>query len=210
MALKISNWEIVVYALHRLGGGLRFISTEDIAIKCFKIAPSSFSWIKYPKYPDKDAVRLALFHAREVGLVRGRAGKGKGLATRTNAVPALDGWSLTAEGAKWILEHGTRLEKSLKFYEPYSHRQELLQKLDRVRQHPLFQHFLEQPEGFVPSIGEMAELFRCRVDADQNTWDKRFNMVIGQANMVDDSNITKFVKCCIDSLKKPNEGNLTP
>src|SRR3990167_5646274 len=103
MAPKISNWEIVVYVLHSLGGSLRFISTEDIAKKCFELAPDSFSWIKYPEYPDKEVVRRALFHARdEVALIRGRAGKGKGQATRTNAEPALDGWSLTAEGAKWI------------------------------------------------------------------------------------------------------------
>ena len=158
--------------------------------------------MKYPEYPDKEVVRRALFHARdEATLVRGRAGKGKGMASRTNAEPALDGWSLTAEGAKWILEHGSRLEKNLKFRQPHSHRQELLQKLDRICRHPLFQRFLEQPEGFAPSMGEMAELFRCRVDADQSTWNKRFDMVISQANMVNNQNVIKFVNCCIDSVK---------
>lgn len=207
MAQKISNWEITVYVLHSLGGGLRFISTEDIAKKCFELAPDCFSWIKYPKYPDKEVVRRGLFHARdEVALVRGRAGKGKGQASRTNAEPALDGWSLTAEGAKWILEQGPKLERTLKFRELNSHRQEFLQKIDRICRHPLYQHFLEQPEGFVPSMGEMAELFRCRVDADQSTWDKRFDMVISQANMVDNQNVIKFVTHCIQSVKVQVKG----
>ena len=51
MAPKIPNWEIAVYILHALGGGLRSIPTEDIAKKCFELAPDSFSWVKYPQYP---------------------------------------------------------------------------------------------------------------------------------------------------------------
>ncbi|OIO39180.1 MAG: hypothetical protein AUJ71_01265 [Candidatus Omnitrophica bacterium CG1_02_49_16] len=206
MAPKILNWEIVVYALHISGGGLRFIPTEDIAKKCFEAAPDLFSWVKYPEYPDKEVVRRALFHARdEVALVRGRAGKGKGHAAQSNADPALDGWSLTAEGAKWILEHKSRLEKILKFREPASHRQELLQKLDRIRRHLLFQHFLEQPEGFVPSLGEMAELFRCRVDSELGTWEKRFEMVISQAQMIQDSKILEFVDRCRVAVKNQSK-----
>jgi hypothetical protein len=202
MAPKIANWEIVVHALHVLGGGLRFIPTEDVAIKCFKIAPDAFSWVKYPQYPDKDVVRHALIRARdEGGLVRGRAGRGKGQTARVNSDPALDGWSLTAEGAKWILAHGKRLEGLLESREPGSHRQELLQKLDRISRHALFQEFLDKPEGFAPSLGAMAELFRCRVDSEQSTWDKRFDMVMSQAEMAQDLKIIDFVKRCIASVK---------
>lgn len=209
MTPKILNWEIVVYVLHILGGGLRFIPTEDIAKKCFEIVPDLFSWVKYPEYPDKDVVRHALIRARdEVGsLVRGRAGRGKGHAARSNADPALDGWSLTSEGAKWILEHKSRLEKILRLREPASHRQELLQKLDRIRRHSLFQHFLEQPERFAPSLGEMAELFRCRVDSELVTWEKRFEMVISQAQMIQDFKILQFVEHCRATVKNQPKGN---
>ena len=106
----------------------------------------------------------------------------------------------------YLLEEGIKLEKNLKFREPNFQRQELLQKIDRICRHPLFQRFLEQPEGFAPSMGEMAELFRCRVDADQSTWDKRFDMVIGQANMVDNQNVIKFVTRCINAVKVQIKG----
>lgn len=210
MSIKIPIWEIAVYALHSLGGGMRYVPTEDIAAKCFHLARDSFSWVKYPQYPDKEVARRALVRARdeEYGvLVRGRSGRGKGHSIRTNAGPALDGWSLTPEGAKWILENKTRLENILKVREPNTQRQEILQKLARIRRHPLYQHFLEQPEGFVPSVGEMAELFRCRVDADQSTWEKRFQMVISQAELADDAKMINFVNRCIDSVKIQTKGN---
>lgn|SRR3989338_6139905 len=201
MAPKLSNWEIAVYVLHTLGGGLRLIATEDVAKKCFEIVPDSFSWIKYPQYPDKDIVRTALFDARKEkngALVRGRSGRGRGQSGRTNVSPALDGWSLTPQGARWISDNKARLVDILKIREPNTQRQENLRKLTRIHRHPLFRRFLEQPEGFVPSLGEMAELFRCRVDADQSTWDKRFDAVINQANVANDSNVIKFINRCRD------------
>lgn len=106
MAPKLSNWEIAVYILHTLGGGMRLIPTEDIAKRCFEIAPDSFSWNKYSQYPDKDVARKALFDARkEKNLVRGRAGRGRGQSGRTNVGPAADGWSLTSEGARWVSDN---------------------------------------------------------------------------------------------------------
>ncbi|MFH1190368.1 MAG: hypothetical protein V1682_06755 [Candidatus Omnitrophota bacterium] len=209
MALKLSNWEVVVYILHTLGGGLRLIPTEDIAKSCFEIVPDSFSWVKYPKYPDKEVVRKALFAARQGkngALVRGRAGRGKGQSGRTNVGPATDGWSLTPEGVQWILNNKGRLVDILRIREPNTQRQENLRKLSRIYQHPLYKHFLEQPEGFVPSVGEMAELFRCRVDADQSTWDKRFDVVLGQANIAGDSNVLRFINCCRDFSKNQAKG----
>jgi hypothetical protein len=205
MNTHLPIWEIAVYALHMLGGGMRDIPTEDIAAKCFELAPDSFSWVKYPKYPDKEVARRALVRARDEeygALVRGRSGRGKGHRSITNVGPTLDGWSLTPEGAKWISGNKDRLEEILKVRQPNTQRQEILQKLSRIRRHPLFQRFLERPEAFLPSLGEMAELFRCRVDADQSTWDKRFQMVIGQANTAEDSETINFVNLCADSVKK--------
>lgn len=46
---NLSNIDIVVYALYVLGGWRERIHTEDIALKCFEIAPSRFSWVKYPR-----------------------------------------------------------------------------------------------------------------------------------------------------------------
>ena len=59
------NWETAAFALFSLGGGDKFIHTEDVALKCFELAPSSFSWVRHTHLPDKDIVRVALTDARK-------------------------------------------------------------------------------------------------------------------------------------------------
>ena len=201
---KLPNWEIAVYVVHLLDGVTRRVSTEDVALKCFELAPDAFSWVKYPQYPDKDVVRSALVDARKRKngeLLRGRAGRGKGQLNRANAEPASDGWMLTEAGAKWIFENQLRLSVELKYREKNAHRQDRQQKISRIRKHILFSHFLDQAEGFSPSLGDMAELFRCRVDADRATWEKRFQSASALAQALDDTEVLGFVKKCRESVQ---------
>ena len=46
---KLKNWEVVVYALYLAGGVTRAIHTEEVALKCFGLAPDAFSWIRFPQ-----------------------------------------------------------------------------------------------------------------------------------------------------------------
>ncbi len=62
---SLSNIDIVVYALYALGGWRERIHTEDIALKCYEIAPSKFSWVKYPQYPDNHTAYLSLGDAKK-------------------------------------------------------------------------------------------------------------------------------------------------
>ena len=72
---NLSNIDIVVYALYLLGGWYERVHTEDIALKCFELAPSKFSWIKHPKYPDLSSAYDSLRTAkkRHYGLVNGES-----------------------------------------------------------------------------------------------------------------------------------------
>lgn len=57
MSKELSNNDVVVYAIFKLGSIERKIHTEDIAMECFKLSPEKFSWTlpKYfRKYPDKE------------------------------------------------------------------------------------------------------------------------------------------------------------
>ena len=83
-------------------------------MKCFELFPSSFSWVKYPNYPDKDIVRVALTDARKErygGRVEGRAGTKRGLSSKTNRDPIEDGWILTSRGREWIRVNLKNLER---------------------------------------------------------------------------------------------------
>ena len=106
-ARRYNNWEIAVYALFLQGGLSRHIHTEDVALKCFELAPDAFSWVRHPQFPDKDIARVALTDARKSGrgtLVSGRAGQGKRGSGSADGTAATDGWILTEAGATWVAD----------------------------------------------------------------------------------------------------------
>lgn len=199
MAQEVPNRKLVVIALSLLGGGTKRIHTEDIALKCHELFPGSFSWTKYPEYPDKDIVRVALTDARKEkygALVDGRAGQNLGLSSRTKRKPESDGWMLTAKGIEWINENSGLVDGLPITGQMKEHRQQVLKQLKRIRQHTLFSHFLEDQERFNPSIGDIAELLRCRVDAEQEVWEKRFDTITRKASVAGHDDILAFVSKC--------------
>ena len=170
-----------------------------MALKCFELAPESFSWVKYPNNPDKEIARLALRDARKgkVGpLVAGRAGRGKGRFTNAHLKGSPDGWQLNDKGIAWVNENEESLAAELKQKQPKTHRQEIQQNLSRVREHVLYKDFRDQPNGFVPSLGPLADLLRCRVDAERVVWHKRFESLRKQALLAKQQDIIDFVEVC--------------
>ena len=196
---RLPNREIVVYALYLVGGATERCHTEDIAIKCHEIAPDSFSWTKHRHLPDKDVVRVALTDARKDkygALVEGRAGQNRGQSAKTHRSPTLDGWQLTGSGIHWIKENAKKLEQVLVQTPSKDHRQKLLRTISKVRSHSLFAEYQEQPESFTPSIGRLADLLRCRVDAGQAVWNGRLRNVERMAAEAEDEDVADFIRRC--------------
>jgi hypothetical protein len=209
--MVLSNWEIAVYALFLQSGGTRAVHTEDVAIKCFELARESFSWVKYPDNPDKEIARFGLMDARKEkngALVTGRAGRGKGQSTGVHPRGSPDGWQLTEKGIAWIKEHEESLALELKQQQPKAHRQEIQQKLSRVKKHDLYKDFIDQPSSFVPSLGSLAELLRCRVDAERAVWYKRFESLRNQALLAQQQDVVDFVDACQKSVTSTPEEDL--
>jgi len=202
--MSLSNWEIAVYALFESGGHERLVPTEDVALKCFKMLPKLFSWVKYPEFPDKDIVRVALTDARKekVGmLVEGRAGRWMGHGT-TQTGQAPDGWRLTPAGVDWIKENISRLRTELGVVEHRSTRQERERRLNRIRNHKLFEEFTADPSGFAPSVGIMADMLRCRVDAERAVWTRRLDDARALAVLAADEAIATFIERCRAEYEK--------
>src|SRR5687767_12516037 len=94
----ITNVDIVVYALAILRGAERTVHSEDIAAKCYELAPSRFSWrlaaYRDKGWPDKYIVKTALEDAKKEhsALVEGAY----------TLDTAKDGWRLTPKGASWF------------------------------------------------------------------------------------------------------------
>ncbi len=195
----LTNWEIVVYALYLEGGATDRVHTEDLALRCFGLAQDSFSWVKHRNYPDKDIVRVALTDARKPkhgALVSGRAGRTTAQSVETTSIKFPDGWQLTRSGVAWIQENEERLQHALNVRAVKPHRQDILRSLERVRKHPLFLEYQSDPGSFTPRIGDLAEMLRCRVDAEQFVWNKRFESLYNQAELAHQKDLVAFLDRC--------------
>ena len=184
-------------ALHLEGGASRRVHTEDVTLQCYQLAPDAFSWLKHRGYPDKEVARKDLVRLRD-GQYGGKLVDGRAGVTRAegDGLPSSDGWQLTEQGAAWIAEHHVRLEGLLGRRVAKSTRQDAMKALDRVRNHRLFVEFRQQPESFVPRLGELAAMLRCRVDAEDRVWLSRFAGLRNHARLAGDDTIVDFLDKC--------------
>ncbi|MGA7991537.1 MAG: hypothetical protein WCC53_08915 [Thermoanaerobaculia bacterium] len=190
------NWEVAAFALFALGGGEKFVHTEEVALKCFDLAPGSFSWVRHTHLPDKDIVRVALTDARKEkvgGLVVGRSGRGYRVASSGAYGSTADGWRLTEAGVKWCLENAHRFRSPASTPHTNLHRQETIHKLQRVRGHALFRGFQKSPTEVVFTLGSLADLFRCRVDSPPLVWRRRLDNYRNLAQMATQEDSLAFL-----------------
>ena len=86
---RLPKWQVAVAALYLLRGAVVRRDSEDIALKCFELAPRRFGWRTYPQLaPVRAALRLAR-RADSGPLVSGDH----------------SGWLLTPSGVSWCETH---------------------------------------------------------------------------------------------------------
>lgn len=199
---SFANREMVLFALYQLGGATKKCHTEDIAFTCFELWPTVFSWTKYPEYPDKEIVRFGLTDSRKTKygvLVDGRAGQARGQSKKTGRRPTSDGWTLTDAGVLWIEANISRFQAAGNITK--DHRQKSMQVLTRVKDHRVFGLYNDNPEKFYPSIGDLADLLRCRVDADDTVWRDRFERIRKHAIAAGQDEFAGFIEKSIDAYQ---------
>lgn len=191
---ELSNAEIVVYAIFKLGGDEGKIHTEHIAMECFRLAKERFSWRlpEYKEYPDKQHAREALKDARyfkEGRLVTGRSGFGA-------AGKEVDGWMLTPEGARWIIRNCKRIESLLEISTERSKRLDLLRTIRWFERQKCYQRYL--CDGSLKSISEyeFKDMLLCRPDAQPHVIRKEFERLQTKAEIAQDKNILSFLNAC--------------
>ena len=62
---ELSNVEVVVLAVHHLGGLSVPQDTEDVAIEADRIAPGRFRWRKYPAFISDHLIGASLSDAKK-------------------------------------------------------------------------------------------------------------------------------------------------
>lgn len=196
-----ANRELVVYGLYMAGGAAERVHTEDVALKCWQLFPDSFSWTKFPQYPDKDIVRVALTDARKDkygALVSGRV---EGHAPGSAQVEQ-DGWTLTETGIAWANANAHLFAGAGAQHERKSHRQLVLRRVKELKSNNLFRQFEESGASFAPAIGELAAFLRCRVDANQSVWERRLSEIRRLGVDAADDVIGQFVVACSDAYHR--------
>lgn len=195
MANELSNIDIVLFALHKLGGTSKKFHTEHIAWEAYQIAKERFSW-RLPefrdRFPDKTPVRFALEQAKkkEHGkLVTGRAG---GDIFR----PELEGWRFTPDGAEWIRENWSRIAKALKQKTTDLRRLEAEKFVRKLRADACFRLFQERGGLDEVSSYMFTDMLGCSPDATKDIIKQKFDRLLTTAKLINDSELIKFLEVC--------------
>lgn len=91
------QFEIATLAVYLLGGAEKAVDTEDVAIKCYELAPVLFSWQKHKDQINLELVRVSLSDAKKKKSGELLTGLGR------------EGWRLTSAGLDWINRKGKAL-----------------------------------------------------------------------------------------------------
>lgn len=191
----LSNMDIVLFALHKLGGVTKKVHTEDIAWEAYKLAKERFAW-RLPefrnRFPDKSPVRFALEQAKkkEHGkIVTGRAGGDIGRSE-------LEGWRFTPEGAEWIRKNESRIAKALKQKTPDLRRLEAEKFVRKLRADTCFRLFQERGGLDEVSSYMFTDMLGCSPDATKDIMKQKFDRLLTTAKLANDSEIIKFLEVC--------------
>lgn len=203
MLHELSNNDIVLYAIFKLGGVEKKVHTEDIAMECFKLSPERFSWTMqkyFKKFPDKEIARVTLKNlkhakANESKLVDGRAGA-------SSVGKETDGWRLTPEGVKWILSNQKRIEAALKIDNKTSRRPDIRNIIKKFENEICYQKYLK--DGSVKNVNkyDFTDMLLCRPDAAPEVIYKSFQRLKAQAEYTQDKSIISFINNCEEAFKE--------
>lgn len=134
-----TNRDIVTIAVCQLGGGLRHIHLEDVAMKASELSPRRFRWKRYPDQINLELVRLTLKNelsspsSRVLGGIR-------------------DGWMLTPAGLSWCL-------CAASLGDSHALVAELQREIDRAKKTTAFSKTIHR-EGVAVSSAEVEALLR--------------------------------------------------
>ena len=189
---RLSDKDVALYALYLLGGWEKRVHTEDIALKCYELAPSKFSWVKYPEYPDPAPARFALEAAKKEKY--GQLVKGESERKRT--LESIGGWMLTANGVHWIRANVSRIEQYLGKQRPVGDRLSRDRKLKELLRSRAFRKFMDQGEQAQISHTEFVESLVCTVNTRPEVLDDRLEKLYSVAEELRREDAKDYVNFC--------------
>jgi hypothetical protein len=188
-----SKRDVVVLALADLGGNSQVIDTEDVAMRCYELAPKAFAWRKYPDQIDLDSVRVSLTDACKAKYGAHAAGSVR------------QGWHLTTDGVAWEDENGKEVRRALKDGGPSTRPEARLSTLHaareaaRVKSSPAYGRWSQGAE--VPSRMAAAAF---RVDSYTSPRDRnlKLNRLAEIAQELEDQELAEFVDRMTETVQR--------
>lgn len=193
---ELSNMDIALFALYKLGGISKKIHTEYIAWEAYQLAKERFSWrlpeFREKGFPDKTPVRFALEQAKkkEFGkLVSGRAG---GDINR----PELEGWRFTPQGAEWIKDNEGRILKLIGQKAPDLPKLVAERFVKQLKNDTSFVSFQKNRNLDEVSSYMFTDMLACAPDASKEIIRQKYERILSTANLVNDKGILQFLGAC--------------
>ena len=183
---ELSNIDVALFALYRLGGAQHPIDTEDIAIECWTLAREKFSWKKYPQYPESEPARSALFDAAKPKY--GKLARGRNKRT---------GWMLTVAGIDYVRARLTALELLVSGgRKVVSQRREQDRYFANLEREPAYKKFLESKSCELIQPHEFTQFLRCSLDSSQSVLRDRIERVKARAREANRDDFLEFLAAC--------------
>jgi len=190
--IELSNIDIALYALYKLGGDTAPIHTEDVALKCFELVPERFSWKKYPQYPETDPARVALSDA-----TKSEYGKLARRVLRKIAGRPQSHWVLTSAGLEYLRERFEllgRLEKG-QIILGAEHTEDT-RFIGQIKRHPAFKKFLVSGTCQEVEKYEFTDLLHCSLDASHQVIRDRLERLRARVEKAGAEEVKRFLALC--------------
>lgn len=189
---NLSNSDIVLFSLLKLGGVTKKIHTEILAWDAYQISKERFSWslpeFRKKGFPDKTTARYALESAKKTGLVKGRAGRDKWGGEK-------EGWQFTPMGVNWILKNEQRISSALNRNSVSRSitTQEIDRIINRIKSHKTFINFQKHDSLENITKYDFIDFLNCSPDASNRVIKIKFDLLKNSINFTGDLELRKFI-----------------
>jgi hypothetical protein len=190
----LTNIDVALYALLKLGGFEKRVHTEQIAFKAYQLDPARFGWrlkeFRDKHFPDKEPVRIALMDAAKEkygALVDGRSG------VESSGKDA-DGWMFTPAGAKWIREREPNIGRRLGIQSSKLPQTETARFVKQIKSQPLF--IAESGNLSNESPFAFTDMLNVSPDATRAVVSRKFQRLCTIAELAGDDEVRAFLGAC--------------
>jgi hypothetical protein len=196
MKESLSNIDVVLFALYRLGGINTKIHTEKIAWEAYHLDKERFSW-QLPEFIEKGFIdKTVVFHSLGDAKKKKYGALVSGGGRRDTRRLEREGWRFTMSGAKWITANEERIAKLLKQEKPGVHQRDATRFIKRIKSDFAFKQY-EKDNG-VENISKyhFTDMLSCPPDAPKEIARRLFEQLRTEAEIVNDKQIINFFELC--------------